>query len=216
VANNLHLENYFRISNAHSHYSADFDIEDYESTDIEVVLETLFDDDRLHLTEKSLRPIACGQPFVLAATHGSLEYLRSYGFQTFADVWDESYDLELDPETRLNMIVKLMSDMASWDKTTRQQKLAQANHIAQQNRQWFYSQDFFDLVSQELRTNLQQGFRDLKCSNNYQTWLDTWRHWLSYPQAVEFLKNNSDVSEPTWPCVEYLISTGQDLSGVTV
>jgi len=207
----LHLENYFRISDAHSHYSADFDIEDYESTDIEVVLETLFDDDRLHLTEKSLRPVACGQPFVLAATHGSLEYLRSYGFQTFASVWDERYDLEPDPETRLSMIVKLMKDMASWDESTRQQKLAQANQIAQQNRQWFYSQDFFDLVSRELRRNLQQGFGDLKSSNNYQTWLETWRHWLSYPQAVEFLKGNSDVFEPTWPCVEHLMSAGQDL-----
>jgi hypothetical protein len=67
------LENFFPINTAQSHYSADFDIEDYEATDIEVVLETLFDDNRLHLTEKSLRPIACGQPFILASTHLSLE-----------------------------------------------------------------------------------------------------------------------------------------------
>ena len=71
------LENFFPMSTAPSHYSADFDIKDYEATDIEVVLETLFDDERLHLTEKSLRPIACGQPFILAGTHSSLEYLRS-------------------------------------------------------------------------------------------------------------------------------------------
>ena len=62
------LENYFEPNQSPSHYSADFDIEDYESTDIEVVLETLFDDARLHLTEKTLRPIACGQPFILAVS----------------------------------------------------------------------------------------------------------------------------------------------------
>ena len=49
---NVVLENFFPISSAKSHYSADFDIEDYESTDIEVVLETLFDDSRIQLTEK--------------------------------------------------------------------------------------------------------------------------------------------------------------------
>ena len=51
------LENYFDLNNTPSTSSADFTIEDYENTDIEVVLETLFDDDRLHLTEKSLRPM---------------------------------------------------------------------------------------------------------------------------------------------------------------
>ena len=95
------LENYFSASFAHSNYSANFDIKDYETTDIEVVLETLFDDDRLHLTEKSLRPIACAQPFILAGTHNSLEYLRSYGFKTFGHIWDESYDLVEVPEERL-------------------------------------------------------------------------------------------------------------------
>lgn len=205
------LETCFTISDAHSHYSADFDIADYEATDIEIVLETLFDDDRLHLTEKALRPIACAQPFVLAATHGSLAYLRDYGFQTFDSVWDESYDQETDPETRLGMIVKLMSDIARWDDHTRAQKLAQANQIAQSNREWFFSQNFFDLVAKELRTNFQHGFDLLKSNNNYQTWLDVWQHWLSYPEAVEFLKKNSNIYEPSWNCIEYLMTTGQDL-----
>jgi hypothetical protein len=44
------------------------------------------------LTEKALRPIACGQPFILAATPGSLQYLRSYGFKTFSGYIDETYD----------------------------------------------------------------------------------------------------------------------------
>lgn len=58
------IEKHFPLCTAESHYSADFDISDYESTEIEVVLETLFDDLRLHLTEKTLRPIAMGQPFI--------------------------------------------------------------------------------------------------------------------------------------------------------
>jgi hypothetical protein len=65
------LENYFAENQTNSNRSADFEIQDYENTDIEVVLETLFDDTRWHLTEKILRPIACGQPFILAAAPGS-------------------------------------------------------------------------------------------------------------------------------------------------
>ena len=59
--------------------SADYNYEDYQKIAIDVVLETLFDDERLHLTEKILRPIACGKPFILVSTPGSLQYLRDYG-----------------------------------------------------------------------------------------------------------------------------------------
>jgi hypothetical protein len=105
------IEKFFPLCSATSQYSADFNLADYESTDIEVVLETLFDDSRLHLTEKSLRPIALGQPFILAGTPGSLEYLRSYGFRTFGHVWDEQYEQETDPEYRLVKITNLMLQM---------------------------------------------------------------------------------------------------------
>jgi len=148
------LEKYLPPSLANACASADFDAQDYKSTEIEVVLETLFDDDRLHLTEKSLRPIACAQPFILAGTHGSLEYLRSYGFKTFGDVWDESYDLVEDPAERLTQIAELMKQIANWDSGTRENKLAQARQIAQYNRDLFFSDRFFSTVSNELRDNL--------------------------------------------------------------
>jgi hypothetical protein len=168
---NLTLEDLFPVSTAHSHYSADFDIKDYESTDIEVVLETLFDDDRWHLTEKSLRPMACAQPFVLAATPGSLEYLRSYGFHTFSTVWDENYDLETDPVRRLQAIADLMQTISDWGPETRQAKMSQARAIAEHNRNHFFSDQFFDQVVGELRHNLSTALdqsmairtQDIKC-----------------------------------------------------
>ena len=80
------LENFISATDAPASSSAEYNRLDYAATQIEVVLETLFDDDRLHLTEKSLRPIACRQPFILMATHGSLQYLRNYGFKTFESV----------------------------------------------------------------------------------------------------------------------------------
>jgi hypothetical protein len=190
------LENYFAVSTAKSYYSADFDIEDYEATDIEVVLETLFDDGRLHLTEKSLRPIACGQPFILAATHGSLQYLRSYGFKTFEHVWDESYDLEIDPVQRLRSIVKLMQQIAQWTPQQRQQKLAQAQIVTDHNKKHFFSHHFTQQVAQELENNLKQGFHALYQCNNFESWIKDWEYITSHQQIQHWLESNSNPDLP--------------------
>lgn len=183
------LEDYFPVSTARSTYSADFDIGDYEATDIEVVLETLFDDSRLHLTEKSLRPIACAQPFILAGTHGSLEYLRSYGFQTFADVWDESYDQITDPCERLGAIVDLMSQIANWDTEIRDKKMFQARAIAEHNRRHFFSQSFVDQVVNEFKSNLGAGIQQVKDQANFQRFVDLWKKRLEFEQVQHLLEN---------------------------
>jgi hypothetical protein len=203
------LEKFFLQNTVSSHYSADFDIKDYESTDIEVVLETLFDDDRQHLTEKALRPIACGQPFILATTHGSLEYLRSYGFKTFSDVWDESYDLIEDSEQRLISIVDLMKQIANWDPKLRSDKLTQARSIADYNRQWFFSQHFFDLVINELKTNLKLAFANLEQCNNYQPWIDNWQKLTTYPTIANLIKTNQDLNSPTKESFELVIKLAE-------
>jgi hypothetical protein len=181
------LENYFSASSADSTYSAIFNIKDYESTDIEVVLETLFDDDRLHLTEKSLRPIACGQPFILASTHGSLEYLRSYGFITFSDIWNESYDLIEDPNERLNAIADLMKQIANWTPEERATKMADAQAIAEYNRQQFFSQEFFNQVIGELKTNFFQAFEQMKSSNTGGSYLKRLEIFQSIPELKSYV-----------------------------
>ena len=179
-------------------------LEDYFSesiannvTDIEIVLETLFDDDRLHLTEKSLRPIAIGQPFILAATHGSLEYLRSYGFKTFDTVWDETYDTIIDPGDRLIAICQLMQGIANWDPITKNNKMQQADSIANFNRQHFFSEEFFNLIKKELVDNLTTAFDSIKTNNTYTRWLNAWDQNLNNPKLVEFLMRKNRATVPT-------------------
>jgi hypothetical protein len=186
------LENFFPTSDAQSSYSADFDFKNYETTDIEVVLETLFDDSRLHLTEKILRPIACGQPFILAGTHRSLEYLRSYGFKTFGHIWDEQYDQEEDPQYRLFAIGNLMKKIASWTPKTRATNLLQAQDIAEYNKKHFFSQEFFKLITTELETNLTQALIQLKQNNTSELWLQ-WQLSLSKNSAEDYQTLNSPV-----------------------
>lgn len=204
------LENFLQPTTADATSSANFTTNNYNSTDIEVVLETLFDDDRLHLTEKSLRPIACGQPFILAGTQGSLEYIRGYGFKTFNTIWDESYDQIADPEKRLIAIIDLMQQVVAWDESTKKNKLLQAQEIANYNHQWFFSQDFFNLVINELKTNLKLAFEELELCNNYTAWINRWKKFFTYPEIVEFLNTNQDITSPTKSQVNSVMKLAQD------
>ena len=201
---NTVLEDYFLVSTAKSHDSADFDINDYESTDIEVVLETLFDDDRLHLTEKSLRPIALGHPFILAGTYSSLEYLRSYGFKTFNDVWDESYDTIKDPEERLYAITDLMAQIASWGAPTKKRKMSRARKIAEYNRRHFFSQQFFDIIVCELTDNLKIALAEVTHTKNYQQWLDRWDKNLLDLTILETVANRTDLLKANLPAINHI------------
>ena len=46
----------------------------------------------LDMTAKSTKPIVTMQPFILHAQIGALSYIKSLGFETFDNWWDESYD----------------------------------------------------------------------------------------------------------------------------
>jgi hypothetical protein len=136
---NRDLHKHIQPNTHDSAASADYCNHNYAQTGIEVVLETLFDDSRWHLTEKTLRPIACGKPFILAATPGSLQYLRKYGFQTFGNLIDESYDQITHAPTRLRAIIQEMERIADLDTNARHQLYQQMHKIAKQNKHHFFT-----------------------------------------------------------------------------
>lgn len=190
------LERYLQPTTVDASASADFCTEDYRSTKIEIVLETLFDDKRLHLTEKSLRPIACRQPFILLATHGSLQYLKDYGFKTFDTVWNESYDNIHDPYTRMSAVISVMQDISNWTESQWKTNEKIMQEIVDHNQKHFFSENFFNLIMSELQTNLRQGFDAVKHSG-FANWTDRWRLLLSHSEIKEQLDRNQDPLRPT-------------------
>jgi hypothetical protein len=189
------LEGHFDSCTAGSHSSADFELIDYETTDIEVVLETLFDDQRWHLTEKTLRPIALGQPFILAATPGSLKYLQSYGFKTFDTVWSELYDQITSPMDRLEAIAHLMKSIVAWDTDTRRQKMALAQEIANYNKNLFFSKNWQDSIFLEYQQNFKLAWEQLKTQRTGKHVLNLRSHAATDPDWANTL--NSDLPHRT-------------------
>jgi hypothetical protein len=149
-------------NNFSSTASADYDYQDFINTQISVVLETVFDDSRIHLTEKTLRPIACGHPFLLAAGPNSLEYIRSYGFKTFAPWIDESYDLETDSFKRLEKIINSMKQIQKLQGTELENFSRAVKEIADYNKEHFFSERFFVILEEELKNNLIEPFKLVK------------------------------------------------------
>ena len=86
----------------------------YNDSFINLIAETNFFTPIVHLTEKSYKPIAYKQPFIMLAAKGSLQAMQKQGFKTFSDLWDESYDQEADDTQRFFKVLKLVKEIASW------------------------------------------------------------------------------------------------------
>jgi len=102
-----------RSFDSHANSSAEINVEEltpWNTSFLHVVSETVWQD-KIHFTEKVFKPIVMHQPFVVLQAPGSLEYLRSYGFKTFGDFWDESYDRIVDPVLRMQAVADIVNTM---------------------------------------------------------------------------------------------------------
>lgn len=124
---------------------------------IQIVAETLFDYDKIHLTEKVFKPIVMKQPFFLVAGARSLEYLKNYGFKTFGDIWDESYDFEPDHQKRMFMIIKEIEKLCELDSKEFNRVIEKSLSIVDYNQHYFFSQEFEDRLLYELHSNMQNA-----------------------------------------------------------
>jgi hypothetical protein len=123
-----------------------------ESADslVYVPTETVFFGRRLHITEKTFKAIALEMPFVLVAPAGSLEYMRSYGFRTFGDIFDESYDEETDDRLRLEKVVHLLKCLDNLTVEERQHIHRACLPIVEHNFNHFYNGGFTNMLWKEL------------------------------------------------------------------
>ena len=130
-----------------------------ESADslVYVPTETVYFGRRLHITEKTFKAIALEMPFVLMAPAHSLEYMRGYGFKTFAGIFDESYDEEEDDILRIEKVTKLLKELDNLSVKERQDIHRACVPIVEHNFEHFYGTGLEDI----LWTELMEMFRGL-------------------------------------------------------
>ena len=107
-----------------------------DATPFTLIVETYIDEtavsgfslthnDRHFLCEKSYKPLACKHPFIMASTQGNLAYLRSQGFESFPELFDESYDDIANWQQRIDRVAELVRefDARSIDNPQTKEKL---------------------------------------------------------------------------------------------
>jgi hypothetical protein len=86
----------------------------YQTSLISVVTETNFEEPDIFNTEKIFKPMVHRHPFILVGPYKTLEKLREFGYKTFNEFWDESYDSIEDPNERMLKIVELCKFISNW------------------------------------------------------------------------------------------------------
>ena len=110
------------------------DIEKYYSNSlINIITETFFFSKVIHVTEKTYKPIASLQPFIMIAAPRSLQHVRDMGFKTFSEFWDESYDTEDDHVVRFNKIFDLVESISKWSDEKKLEFSHQVKDIVEYN-----------------------------------------------------------------------------------
>jgi len=91
--------------------------EHFEDSYFTFVTETTYvnehNENVLFLTEKIYQPILQYHPFIIAACPGTLAYMRQYGYETFPELFDESYDTEQDLKKRTALILENIERVAN-------------------------------------------------------------------------------------------------------
>lgn len=82
----------------------------YYQSKVNIVTETIFYTNEIHITEKTWKPIYLGIPFVICGSKNHLHNLKLFGFKTFDSVIDESYD-KLENEDRIPSVIQSAKDL---------------------------------------------------------------------------------------------------------
>jgi hypothetical protein len=81
-----------------------------------LIVETDLDwEHEFFLTEKTIKNLIIGMPFVVVATPYFLKNLKELGFETYSTLWDESYDTIESYPQRVDKIMELCNNLSVLD-----------------------------------------------------------------------------------------------------
>ena len=118
---------------------------------INLVTETSFSENELFISEKILKPILNYQPFIVFGPFGYLKRLKEYGFKTFSDFWDESYDNIENQKDRLHAVLDVVRDINSKSIEEVNELYQKTKRISIYNRNLFHTLKLPDSIYNNLK-----------------------------------------------------------------
>ena len=109
----------------------------YLNSCFDIVGETCFYDDNFihHVSEKTLKPILCGMPFIMLNYPQTIKKLEdNFGFNFSYDIWTHDYDDITNSEERLNSIEKQLKKILTYSREDLKEFSYQYKLQTKQNR----------------------------------------------------------------------------------
>jgi hypothetical protein len=106
----------------------------YHQFKIELVCESYTIGDTFFPTEKTVRPMSAGKPMIVYGPKNFLTHLKSLGFKTYNEIWNEEYD-QLEGPARWKSIKSLINGLIDLPDFQFNNLVEQAQTIAMYNRQ---------------------------------------------------------------------------------
>jgi len=94
----------------------------------------------LFITEKTFKPIIGMRPFLFNAAPGTLDLLKQFGFKTFGDYWDESYDNLPNHLRRIEAITEILNNLSKFSVDRREEMYYDMYPILKYNHDHFFNE----------------------------------------------------------------------------
>jgi len=118
----------------------------YRDILVDVVVESHVIGNTFFPTEKTVRPMLLGKPFLAFASVNYLAYLRQMGFRTFADFWSEDYD-GYEGGERLLRILAVIDEISAMTLGQRETMFWDMQYTLQHNRQILSQQSWNNTIA---------------------------------------------------------------------
>jgi len=116
------------IDSTDNQYYRFFNPEWYDDTYFSAVVETQQHGSCHWATEKTFKACAYHHPFLLIGQYHTLKKLKQLGFETYNNIFDESYDDIVDFDSRLNAVIKNIDNFNPVPYDSETQRRLQHNH----------------------------------------------------------------------------------------
>jgi hypothetical protein len=116
--------------------SEQIDLWAYLNSKFSLVSESLYGARALLVSEKTYKPLMLGHPIIIYGCTGTLKHLQEKGYETFPELFDETYDNEQSSKTQLRKVlenlnheVQISSHIIDKCKHNQQLFLSRKNHL---------------------------------------------------------------------------------------
>lgn len=118
----------------------------YHDSSLLLIHETILHNPEFFVTEKTIKGLLSGRPFIIIGSQGFLEKLRDLGFLTWSSVLNEYYDQEENVKTRIEMATASAKEFIDLNVTNYPNKLAMIQRISNHNRRVFFETNWHNKI----------------------------------------------------------------------